>query len=146
MKLGAKVLTGGKMIDGPGFYYAPTVLADAPQEAPVRKDELFGPVAALIRAGSIDEMIEIANETEFGLGAAAFTRDDAEIEQLIGGASRAGCVFINGMVKSDPRLPVWRNQERPGFGRELSRAGHPRVRQRQDGLDWGLTRGEPKAL
>ncbi len=121
LALGGKLLTGGHRLPGPGFFYAPTVIADAPAHAPVRRDELFGPVAALIRASSLDEMIVVANETQFGLGAAAFTRDPLESARLIA-ELEAGCVFINGLVKSDPRLPFG-GIKSSGFGRELAGQG-----------------------
>jgi len=119
--MGGALLTGGHRLPGPGFFYAPTVIADAPPDAPVRKDELFGPVAALIRARSIDEMIAIANETQFGLGASAFTRDAGEQARLAA-ELEAGSVFLNGMVKSDPRLPFG-GIKISGYGRELAGQG-----------------------
>lgn len=119
--MGGKLLTGGKQVAGPGFFYQATVIADAPKDSPARKDELFGPVASLIRADSIDEMIEIANETIFGLGAAAFTQDEGEIARLAV-ELEAGSVFFNGLVKSDPRLPFG-GIKTSGYGRELSTLG-----------------------
>ncbi len=116
--LGGKLLCGGRRLPGPGFFYAPTVIAEAPPDSPARHDELFGPVACLIRAGSLDEMIAVANETGFGLGAAAFTQDPAETQRLAA-ELECGSVFINGMVKSDPRLPFG-GIKASGFGRELS--------------------------
>ncbi len=117
---GAKVLTGGKTIDGDGWFYAPTVLADLPPESPARKEEMFGPAAMLFKVASIDEAIDIANETRFGLGSAAFTNDQTEIARF-GRDLNAGCVFINTMVASDPRLPFG-GVKKSGVGREL--AGH----------------------
>ncbi len=119
--MGAAILCGGHALERPGFFYAATVIADAPPDSPARREELFGPVATLIRGESIDEMIAVANETDFGLGAAAFTRDEAEIARLAV-ELEAGSVFFNGMVKSDPRLPFG-GVKTSGHGRELSREG-----------------------
>lgn len=118
---GGTVLTGGKRLDRPGFFYAPTVVAGVPPDAPIAKEELFGPVAVLFRARDADEAIRIANATTFGLGASAWTNDSAERERFINGIE-AGAVFINGMVKSDPRLPFG-GVKASGYGRELSACG-----------------------
>jgi succinate-semialdehyde dehydrogenase/glutarate-semialdehyde dehydrogenase len=117
VEMGARVLTGGKRLDRPGNYYAPTVLADVPTGAPAYGEELFGPVAALYRADGIEEAIRLANDTEFGLGASAWTNDEAEQRRFIDDIE-AGMVFINGMVVSDPRLPFG-GAKRSGYGREL---------------------------
>ena len=118
---GARPLTGGRALDGPGYYYAPTVLADVPPTAPAARDEVFGPVAALFRVAGLDEAIALANATPFGLGAAAFTRDRQEADRLAR-ELEAGSVFINGMVASDTRFPFG-GVKRSGYGRELSRYG-----------------------
>jgi succinate-semialdehyde dehydrogenase/glutarate-semialdehyde dehydrogenase len=118
---GARLLVGGHAIDGPGYFYAPTVLGDVPREAPAAREELFGPVAALFRVAGIDEAIALANATSFGLGAAAFTRDRGEAERLAR-ELEAGSVFINGMVVSDPRYPFG-GVKRSGYGRELGPYG-----------------------
>jgi succinate-semialdehyde dehydrogenase/glutarate-semialdehyde dehydrogenase len=115
--MGARVLTGGQRIDRPGYYYAPTVLADIPEDAPAFGEELFGPVASLFRVSSVHEAIALANATTFGLGSAAWTNDAME-QQLFINDIEAGCVFINGMVASDPRLPFG-GIKRSGYGREL---------------------------
>jgi len=118
---GARVLTGGKKIDGRGNFFEPTVLVDIDLKAPVSCEEIFGPVAMLFRVANIDEAIQVANATPFGLGSAAWTSDAAEqtkfIEEL-----EAGSVFINGMVASDPRLPFG-GVKHSGYGRELAEFG-----------------------
>jgi len=123
---GAKLLTGGQRVQfegelSRGNFYEPTVLADIPKDTPAYRDELFGPVASLFRVGSIDEAIQLANATTFGLGSSAWTNDGQEREQFID-ELEAGSVFINGMVASDPRLPFG-GVKHSGYGRELSYFG-----------------------
>ena len=121
VELGASVLTGGRRLDRPGNYYSPTVLADVPKDAPAYGEELFGPVAALFRVNGIEEAVRLANDTEFGLGASAWTNEEAEQRRFID-EIEAGMVFINGMVVSDPRLPFG-GAKRSGYGRELGAYG-----------------------
>src|SRR6266567_668227 len=97
---GARVLTGGKALDRPGNFYAPTVLTDIPRNSPAYGEELFGPVASLFRVKDIDGAIRLANDTRFGLGASAWTNDSQERERFINELD-AGMVFINKMVASD---------------------------------------------
>jgi succinate-semialdehyde dehydrogenase/glutarate-semialdehyde dehydrogenase len=118
---GAKVATGGKKLDREGYFYAPTVLTDIPPGAPAASEELFGPVASVFKANDLTEVIRIANGTTFGLGASAWTRDDAERNQLIA-EIESGLLFINGMVVSDARLPFG-GVKNSGFGRELGEFG-----------------------
>jgi succinate-semialdehyde dehydrogenase / glutarate-semialdehyde dehydrogenase len=118
---GAVVLTGGKVIEGPGNFYEPTVLVNIPEETPAYCDEVFGPVAMLFRVNNLDEAINLANATPFGLGASAWTNNSQEQKRFIG-ELEAGCVFINGMVASDPRLPFG-GVKNSGYGRELSEFG-----------------------
>jgi len=114
---GARVLTGGKAIDRPGSFYAPTVLTNIPKNSPADGEELFGPVASVFRVKNIDEAIQVANDTRFGLGASAWTNDPAERERFAN-EIEAGMVFINQMVASDPRIPFG-GVKASGHGREL---------------------------
>ncbi len=114
---GAKALCGGAAPDGPGFYYPPTVLAGITPDMRVHTEEVFGPVATLYRVPDIDAAIELANGTDFGLGANAWTNDEAEQARFTRDLV-AGMVFINGNVTSYPQLPFG-GVKTSGFGREL---------------------------
>jgi succinate-semialdehyde dehydrogenase/glutarate-semialdehyde dehydrogenase len=121
VEAGAKVLTGGKPLDRPGNFYAPTVLTNIPKGSPAHKEELFGPVASVFRAKNLDDAIAIANDSRFGLGASAWTNDKNERERLIN-ELESGMVFINKMVASDPRIPFG-GVKWSGHGRELGAWG-----------------------
>ena len=120
-KAGASVLTGGERMMGSGNYFEPTVLAGVPRTCPIYREEIFGPVAMLFRVGSLEEAIEIANATPFGLGASVWTSEPEEQQRLIADLE-CGQVFVNAMVASDPRLPFG-GIKRSGYGRELAAAG-----------------------
>ncbi|HEY1920661.1 MAG TPA: NADP-dependent succinic semialdehyde dehydrogenase [Streptosporangiaceae bacterium] len=118
---GARALCGGAAPDLPGFYYPPTVLTEVTPQMRVHSEEVFGPVATLYRVSGLDEAIELANGTRFGLGANAWTNDAAERDRLIRDLE-AGMVFVNGNVTSYPQLPFG-GIKSSGYGRELSAQG-----------------------
>jgi succinate-semialdehyde dehydrogenase/glutarate-semialdehyde dehydrogenase len=119
--LGARVLTGGSLPPGPGAYYPPTVLVDVPPEAPAATEELFGPVAVLSAFEGEDQAVAQANATPYGLGASVWTADLDRARRLTA-RIEAGSVFVNGVVKSDPRLPFGGVKD-SGLGRELGPEG-----------------------
>ncbi|MFD4506967.1 NADP-dependent succinic semialdehyde dehydrogenase [Streptomyces sp. NPDC058457] len=117
---GVQVLCGGQRPDGPGWYYPPTVLAGIHRDMRIHREEAFGPVATLYRAGDLDEAILIANDSPFGLSSNVWTRDEAEVDRFVRDLE-AGGVFVNGMTASHPAFPFG-GVKRSGYGRELS--GH----------------------
>jgi succinate-semialdehyde dehydrogenase/glutarate-semialdehyde dehydrogenase len=118
---GARPVLGCTVPAGPGAFYPASVLADVRPDNVAAVEELFGPVAVVIRAASADEAVAIANDSKFGLGASLWTRDPATIERLVP-LIEAGAVFVNGLVKSDPRLPFG-GVKASGYGRELGLEG-----------------------
>ena len=118
---GAKLLLGGRRIEGPGFFFAPTVLDHVTPDMDVFQKETFGPVAAVSRVPNAEAAVQLANATEFGLGAALWT-EDLERAREIAREIEAGAVFINGLVASDSRLPFG-GVKRSGYGRELGLYG-----------------------
>ncbi len=121
IKAGAKVITGGHRLEGPGAFYAPTVLSDVREGMAVYREETFGPVSAIIPVKDAEEAIAVANASEFGLGGSVWTRD-VKRGEAIARRIESGAVFVNGMTKSDPRLPFG-GVKKSGFGRELSHYG-----------------------
>jgi succinate-semialdehyde dehydrogenase / glutarate-semialdehyde dehydrogenase len=122
VKKGAEVVIGGDKPDRKGAYYPPTVLENVKPGMPAYDEELFGPVASVIRVKDEKEAIHVANDTEFGLGAAVFSRDIKKAEMIAEIQLQAGCCFVNDFVKSDPRLPFGGIKE-SGYGRELASPG-----------------------
>ena len=118
---GAVAATGCKPVEREGFFYPPSILDHVTANTRAYREELFGPVAIVIRATDEQDALRIANETRYGLGSSIWSRDTARAEQLASHI-QAGCTFINGMVKSDPRLPFG-GIKASGYGRELSRLG-----------------------
>ncbi|MEQ8336562.1 MAG: NAD-dependent succinate-semialdehyde dehydrogenase [Cyclobacteriaceae bacterium] len=121
VKEGAEIVLGGKIDQGRGYYYPPTILAHVKPGMPAYDEELFGPVASIIEVKDDEEAIKVANDTIYGLGSAIFTRDLAKAE-IMASKIQAGSTFINAFVKSDPRLPFGGIKE-SGYGRELSFIG-----------------------
>lgn len=121
LSAGAEVLCGGEKIDGQGFYYPATVLANVEPGMSAWTEEFFGPVAILIKAFDETDAIRIANDSPFGLGASLWTQNKSKVKQFVT-EIESGCVFVNGLVKSDPRLPFG-GIKISGYGRELSHYG-----------------------
>jgi len=119
---GARLVLGGEIPDLKGAYYPVTVLTDVKKGMPAYDDELFGPVAAIIKVKNEDEAIQVANDTVFGLGAAVFTKEITKGERIAKNEIEAGSCFVNSFVKSDPRFPFGGIKE-SGYGRELSSFG-----------------------
>jgi succinate-semialdehyde dehydrogenase/glutarate-semialdehyde dehydrogenase len=118
---GGRIVTGGHPVNGAGFFFEPTIVADVSLTAPMFAQETFGPAAAVIRARDDDHAVELANATGFGLGANVWTKS-IETAERMASSIESGSVFINGMVASDPRLPFG-GVKRSGYGRELSAFG-----------------------
>lgn len=121
VKQGARVLLGGKRREGRGYFFEPTILSDVQPEMPAGCEEVFGPVAAMMKARSAEEAIRFANRTPYGLGSSLWT-SDLDRARRLARSIEAGQVFVNGMVASDPRLPFG-GVKRSGYGRELSDFG-----------------------
>jgi succinate-semialdehyde dehydrogenase / glutarate-semialdehyde dehydrogenase len=118
---GARLLSGGYPLERPGYYFAPGVLTGITEDSPAYTEEIFGPIALLFRVPDIDEAIRVANDSDFGLGASAWTHNQRERDRFVL-ELEAGMVFINAMVASDPRLPFG-GVKRSGYGRELGAYG-----------------------
>lgn len=121
LQMGAKLLVGGEVPEGLGAYYPPTLLANVKKGMPVFDEETFGPVGAIVSFSSDDEALELANDSRYGLGSAIFTKSQDRIERFTKDL-KAGSVFVNSFVKSDPRLPFG-GIKSSGFGRELAEFG-----------------------
>ena len=121
VKMGAQLLLGGKRPDLKGYYYLPTVLTNVKQHYPVFSQETFGPVVAIIPVRDEAEAIKLANESEFGLGGSVWTKD-LKRGEAVARKIETGAMFVNGLTKSDPRLPFG-GIKKSGYGRELSEYG-----------------------
>jgi succinate-semialdehyde dehydrogenase/glutarate-semialdehyde dehydrogenase len=123
-KAGAKIILGGRLPENAGqhAFYPPTILYNVKKGMSAYKEEIFGPVASIILASDTEDAIHIANDTSFGLGAAVFTKSKKEGERIAREALEAGACFVNGLVKSDPRLPFG-GVKMSGYGRELGLHG-----------------------
>lgn len=121
LKDGATRVTGAEIMDGDGFFFTPGILENIPESSKAYHEEIFGPVALLFKVETLDEAIEIANSSPFGLGSAIFTQDKTEQEQVIN-ELEAGATFINSMTGSNPHLPFG-GIKRSGYGRELAMEG-----------------------
>ncbi len=119
---GARLVIGGEVPSGPGAYYPPTLLADVEKGMATYHEETFGPVASVIAAKDVEDAIRIANDSDFGLGAAIFTTDLEKGEAIARDRLQAGACFVNAFVASDPRLPFG-GIKMSGYGRELSDIG-----------------------
>ncbi len=117
---GANLVVGGEIPEREGFYYPATLLTDCEYDMPAFDEETFGPVAAVTRVADADEAIEVANHSQYGLGACIWTKKERGVE--LAARLQAGHVSVNGIVKSDPRLPFGGIKD-SGYGRELSRHG-----------------------
>ena len=118
---GATLLLGGEVPSGKGAFYPPTLLTGVDKGMAAFDEETFGPVAAVIRAKDESDAVRLANDSQFGLGASVWTQDRARAERMAA-QIEAGSIFVNGIVKSDPRLPFG-GIKRSGYGRELSEYG-----------------------
>ena len=121
VQVGATILTGGRRLDRPGFFFAPTILAGLPPEALIAREEFFGPVALLFRVRDMKAAIALANDTPFGLAASVWTAEKMEYAQAVRDIE-AGQVFINALVASSSELPFG-GVKQSGYGRELGAAG-----------------------
>lgn len=121
VKMGAKIIVGGKRFNDESWFYEPTLVTNVTNEMPVYKEETFGPVSVVIKAKNVADAVRIANDTTMGLGASIWTKDLA-LAEIMAKKIDAGVVFINGMTKSDPRLPFGGTKQ-SGFGRELGSYG-----------------------
>jgi succinate-semialdehyde dehydrogenase/glutarate-semialdehyde dehydrogenase len=118
---GARLLTGGKPLGGPGSFYPPTLLTDIPDGSPGHNEELFGPVALVWRARDVDDAIRIANDSDLGLGGSAWTTDPAEQERFVTEVE-TGMIYINHFTESTPEVPFG-GTKNSGYGRELAEYG-----------------------
>ncbi len=122
IKMGAEAILGCEKPDGDGAFYPVSILANVTEGMPAYEEELFGPVAAIIKADNEADAIRIANDSEYGLGAAIFSKNTEKAEKIAAEKLQAGCCFVNDFVKSDPRVPFG-GVKQSGYGRELGLYG-----------------------
>ncbi len=120
-KMGASVIVGGFKLNKPGYFYSPTIITNVLKDMPIYKEETFGPVFTIIKAQNIDDIIDIANDSDYGLGGSIWSEN---IEEAYGLSAKVetGCIFINGFTRSDPKLPFG-GIKKSGYGKELSKYG-----------------------
>ena len=121
INLGATLISGGFKLNGKGYFYSPTIITDVTQNMPVYYEETFGPVFTIIKSKNINDMIEIANDSDFGLGGSSWSNSKSKAFD-IANKIETGCVFINGFTRSDPKLPFG-GIKKSGYGKELSKYG-----------------------
>jgi len=121
IEMGARLICGGNIVEGDGFFYPPTILTNVKKGMPVYDEETFGPVSVIIRVKNAEEAIKVANDTIYGLGASIWTSDLSRGE-AVARKIEAGAVFVNGMTKSDARMPFG-GIKKSGYGRELASYG-----------------------
>ncbi len=121
VRQGARLMIGGRQMPGRGYFFEPTVLAGVDAHMPAAREEVFGPVAAMMKVKDAEEAIRVANDSPFGLGSSLWT-SDLTLARRLARSIESGQVFVNGMVASDPRLPFG-GIKRSGYGRELSAFG-----------------------
>lgn len=121
VKMGATVLIGGKRINGEGFLYEPTILEDVTSEMPVVKEEVFGPVVPIMKFSTLEEVVDLTNQSKYGLGVSIWTKNSENAKRIINDLE-TGNVFVNQPVRSDPRFP-YGGSKKSGYGRELSHYG-----------------------
>ena len=121
VRLGAKVHLGGKALNSEAAFFEPTILINLRKGMPAYDEEMFGPVASVIKVKNTEEAIEVANDSRFGLGGSVWT-DDKKLGLEVARKVKTGAMFINQMVASDPRLPFG-GIKKSGYGRELSHLG-----------------------
>ena len=120
-KMGASVIMGGSKLDRSGYFYSPTIITNVLKDMPIYKEETFGPVFTIIKAQNINDIIKIANDSEYGLGGSIWSENIEEASEL-STKIETGCIFINGFTRSDPKLPFG-GIKKSGYGKELSKYG-----------------------
>ena len=121
VNLGGSIIAGGNRINKGGFYYSPTIIVNVSNRMRIYNEETFGPVFSIIKVKSLNEIIEIANDSDYGLGGSIWSKNKNKALE-IASEIETGCVFINGFTRSDPKLPFG-GIKKSGYGKELSKYG-----------------------